>query len=152
MKTFMLWLVILSCALVAAGYGMAFLPGGTPPWAPWCLALGSNGAIMSLMALGAMRRGKLPAALRWTFIVMFATCTAAFGAALALPANDGPAGPILFGLPLRAAIVIYGVGVLPIAILPFAYAFTFDAWTLSDADLRRVRDVVAAQREGGQRP
>jgi hypothetical protein len=152
MKTFVLGLVILSCALVATGYGVAFLPGGAPPWAPWCLAFGSNGAIMSLMALGAMRRGELPPALRWTFIAMFAICTGAFGAALALPANDGPTGPLLFGLPLRAAIVIYGVGAAPIAILPFAYAFTFDAWTLSEAELRRVRDAAAAHREGGPRP
>jgi len=42
-------------------------------------------------------------------------------------------------LPARAAIVIYGVGLLPIVVLPIAYALTFETQTLSAEDVERVR-------------
>lgn len=139
MKRIVLWLVVLSLVLVAVGYGAAFLPGSAPAWAAWCLAIGTNGALMSLMALGAIRRGALDPVLRRVFIGMFLLCAGAFVVALAMPAAEGPGGPMLLGLPLRTAIVVYAVGVLPILILPFAYALTFDRSTLSESDLARVR-------------
>ena len=139
MKRLVLTLVIVSFATVGVGYVGAFFPGGAPTWSPWCLAIGTNGALMSLMALGAMRRGSLPRALVVTFVGMFVLCAGAFIVALALPANEGIGGTLLLGLPLRTAIVLYSVGVVPIFILPFAYAFTFDSNTLSDGDLDKVR-------------
>ncbi len=139
MKRLVLTLVIVSFVTVGIGYAGAFFPGGEPSWSPWCLAIGTNGALMSLMALGAMRRGSLPCTLVLTFVGMFLLCAGAFVAALALPANEGVGGALLLGLPLRTAIVLYGVGVVPIFILPFSYALTFDSNTLSDGDLERVR-------------
>ncbi len=62
-----------------------------------------------------------------------------FGAALALPATEGPLSTLWLGLPARAAIVIYGVGLLPIVVLPIAYALTFETQTLSAEDVERVR-------------
>jgi hypothetical protein len=143
MKRTVLGLVVVSLVAVGAGYGGAFLSGGAPAWAPWALALGTNGALMSLMALGALRRDKLPTSLVLTFIGMFVLCGGAFAVALAMPANEGAGGPILLGLPVRTAILLYSVGVLPIVILPFAYALTFDKNTLSDEDLARVREAHA---------
>jgi hypothetical protein len=105
------------------------------------------GLLMSLMALGAVRRGTLPAVLKWTFAGIFVVCGTAYGVALALPGDGGVGAPLVAGLPLRAAIVILVVGVVPILVLPFVYALTFDASTLSDEDLRRVRDACAALRE-----
>jgi hypothetical protein len=66
----------------------------------------------------------------------------AFALALALP--EGPGGgtvgePLLLGLPRRAAVVVYGVGLLPVFVLPIVYALTFDAQTLRAEDLERVR-------------
>ena len=151
LKRLVVGLVALSCVAVGAGYASAFAPGGAPAWAPWCLALGSNGALTSLMALGAMRRGRIAPALGWTFAGTFVLCAGSFVVALALPANEGPQGPLLFGLPLRSAIVLLGVGVAPIAILPLAYALTFDRSTLSDDDLRRVREAYQTlRRERGE--
>ena len=144
-------LVVVSFLVVAVGYGGAFAPGGAPAWAPWCLALGINGALMSLMALGAIRRDRLAPALRWTFIGMFLWCSSAFAAALVLPAREGAAGPLLLGLPLRAAIVIYGVGIVPVLVLPFVWAFTFESETLSEEDLRRLRDAHASMKREGPR-
>ena len=65
-----------------------------------------------------------------------------FGAALALPATDGPLSKLWLGLPARAAIVIYGVGLLPIFVLPIAYALTFETQTLSAEDLEKVRKLA----------
>jgi hypothetical protein len=67
-----------------------------------------------------------------------------FGAALLLPASDGALSRLWLGLPARAAIVIYGVGLLPIIILPVAYAMTFEEMTLSAEDLERVRAMARA--------
>ena len=144
MKRKILSLVVASFLLVAVGYAGAFVPGGAPDWAPWCLALGTTGALMSLMALGALRHGRLASSLRWTFIGMFVWCAGAFAAALLLPSNEGAAGTLLLGLPLRAAILIFGVGVVPILVLPFAWAFTFESETLSEEDLRRLREAHQA--------
>ncbi len=148
MKRRVLQLVFLSLALVALGYASAFRPAGAPPWAAWCLAIGSVGAVTSLMALGALRADRIDPSLRWVFAGMFVLCAGAFVAALVLPAAEGAGGPIVLGLPLRTAIVVYGVGVLPIAILPFAYALTFDRATLTEADIERVRAARDARRLG----
>jgi hypothetical protein len=143
-KRLVLSLVVLSCLAVGAGYAAAFLPGGAPPWAPWCLAIGTNGALTSLMALGALRRGRLAPALQWTFAGMFALCSGAFAAALTLAANEGAGGPLLLGLPLRSAIVLYGVGIAPMLVLPLVWARTFETATLSEEDLRRLRETLEA--------
>jgi hypothetical protein len=149
MKRTVLALVMLSCATVGVGYAGAFLPGGAPAWAPWCMAIGTNGALMSLMALGATRRGTLPPALIWTFVGMFALCAGAFCYALAMPAAEGAGGALLIGLPVRTAVLLYSVGVAPIVILPFAYALTFDKSTLSEDDLVQVRAAHDAMKKGG---
>jgi hypothetical protein len=52
------------------------------------------------------------------------------------------------GLPARAAIVIYGIGLLPIVVLPIAYALTFDTQTLNQSDIDRVRDLARETRRG----
>ena len=145
MKHTLLRLLVLSCGLVAVSY-LATLLDIAGAWAPWTLAIGANGVTMSLMALGAVRRDTLPSSLAWVFGALFVLCTGCFLAALALPAAEGANGPLLLGLPVRTAIVLYGVGVVPIFILPFAYALTFDASTLSEADLERVRAAAARVR------
>jgi hypothetical protein len=59
---------------------------------------------------------------------------------LALPGSEGPLTRLWLGLPARAAVVIYGVGLLPIIVLPVAYAMTFETLTLSADDVERVRE------------
>jgi hypothetical protein len=150
MKRSLVRLLVLSCCLVAVGYAAVFFAAPIPMWAPVALAVGANGVIMTLMAIGAVRHDTMPRALAWTFIGLFVLCAGAFVAALLLPAREGAGGPLLLGLPLRTAIVLYAVGVVPIAVLPFAYALTFESSTLSEADLARVRaanDSMRAARE-----
>jgi hypothetical protein len=61
---------------------------------------------------------------------------------------------MILGLPRRAAIVIYVIGLLPLFAMPFAYAATFDDATLSADDLARLRadaDAILEQEKQGAR-
>ena len=146
MKRLLIRLLALCCGLVALAYAAMFLSATPPAWAPISLAVGANGVIMTLMAIGAVRRDTMPRSLVWTFIGLFVLCAGAFVVALLMPAQEAVGGPLMLGLPLRSAIVLYGVGVVPIAILPFAYALTFESSTLSEDDLVRVRAAHASMR------
>ena len=132
---------------IASGYAAAFSSRGTPSWAPWLLALGIPVALVAVMILGAARgrRGIGPLKIPFAFVAL--VLVIGFGAALALPATEGPLSTLWLGLPARAAIVIYGVGLLPIVVLPIAYALTFETQTLSAEDLEKVRK-LARERVG----
>jgi hypothetical protein len=131
-----------SILAIAAGYAAAFSKAGTPMWAPWLLALGIPVALGAIMILGAVRgtRGIGPLKFPFAFVVLILAI--GFCAALALPATEGPLSKLWLGLPARAAIVIYGVGLLPIIVLPVAYAMTFETLTLSAEDVERVRAIA----------
>jgi hypothetical protein len=146
LKSAILSLVVLSLLVVGAGYAGSFAPGGPPDWAPWCLSTGTCGALMSLMALGSVRRGHMAPVLRWVFAGMFLWCAGCFAVALALPANEGAGGTLLFGFPLRSTVVLLGVAVVPILVFPIAWALTFDSAMLSDEDLRKLREAQAEMR------
>lgn len=143
--------LFVSTLLIAAAYASAFLPGDPPRWAPWALAMGTAAMLVSAMALGAARKGGV-GRLGFAFAAVFAVLAGGFGAVLALPATD-PLDPTLWlGLPPRAAIVLYGIGLLPLFFLPLSYALTFDEMTLSEADLARVRDAARALAPGAAAP
>jgi fatty acid desaturase len=131
-------------AAIALGYAAAFGAHGTLSWAPWLLALGIPAALGAIMILGATRgdRGVGPLKIPFAFVILMLVI--GFGAALALPATEGPLSRLWLGLPARAAIVIYGVGLLPIFVLPIAYALTFETQTLSAEDVERVRELARA--------
>ena len=131
---------------IALGYAAAFLPGGAPPWAPWLLALGIPIALGAIMILGAARGRMGIGPLKYPFAFVVAVLAIGFCAALALPATESALSKLWLGLPARAAIVIYGIGLLPIIVLPVAYALTFEAQTLSAEDVERVRELARANR------
>ena len=136
--------------LIAAAYASTLLPGGPPAWSAWAMGIGTATVMVASMALGAARKGgvgrlKLPFA--FTFLVL----AGGFCAVLALPPE--PVGaPLYLGLPLRAAIVLVGIGLLPLFVLPVAYALTFDEMTLSQEDLERVRAAALRLRAGDAAP
>lgn len=136
--------------LIGAAYASAFADGGAPPWGAWCMALGVAVMMVAAMLLGAARPGVRLGGLWAVFALTFALIAGCFAAALLLP-PDTAASALVLGLPRRAAILLYGVGLLPIFLLPVAYAVTFDRVTLSEADLARVRERAAALRVGGER-
>lgn len=139
--------LIAAICMIALGYASAFTPGGAPAWAPWMLALGIPTALGGVMALGAARGSAGIGQLKVPFVFVFLVLATGFCAALALPASEGPLSELWLGLPARAAIVIYGIGLLPIVVLPVAYALTFETQTLSASDIERVRTLAREIRE-----
>lgn len=98
------------------------------------------------MILGAARGRMGIGPLKYPFAFVVATLVVGFGAALVLPATEGPLSSLWLGLPARAAIVIYGIGLLPIVVLPVAYALTFESQTLNAEDVERVRALARENR------
>jgi hypothetical protein len=98
------------------------------------------------MILGAARGKKGIGPLKLPFFFVVAVLAIGFCAALALPATESPLSKLWLGLPARAAVVIYGIGLLPIVVLPVAYALTFETQTLSAEDLERVRALAVENR------
>jgi hypothetical protein len=131
---------------IAIGYAAAFRRGGAPSWAPWLLALGIPISLGAIMILGAARGKRGIGPLKLPFFFVVAVLAIGFCAALALPATESPLSKLWLGLPARAAVVIYGIGLLPIVVLPVAYALTFETQTLSAEDLERVRALAVENR------
>ena len=123
---------------IAVAYASAFRDGGAPGWAAWAMALGVPLDLVATMILGASRRGRLPASTLAAFALVGVMLAGGFALALALPADLGAAEPLWLGLPRRAAVIVYGVGLLPVIVLPVVYALTFDAQTLTPEDQARV--------------
>ncbi|MDQ6872836.1 MAG: hypothetical protein M3037_12675 [Gemmatimonadota bacterium] len=132
---------------IAIGYAAAFRQGGTPGWAPWLLALGIPISLGAIMVLGAARGQKGIGSLKLPFLFVVAVLALGFCAALALPATESPLAKLWLGLPARAAVVIYGIGLLPIVVLPVAYALTFETQTLTAEDVERVRAMGEENRQ-----
>lgn len=139
-------LVIAGTVAVAAAYASAFLPGGAPGWGPWSMVIGIALICTGAMALGAARPGRRLGAMVWALAFVFAVLVGCFGFALAMPATEAPGTPLLLGLPVRAAVVIYGIGWLPAVVLPVVYARTFRLLTLDESDIERIRE---ARRQSG---
>jgi hypothetical protein len=145
-------LLVAATAAIAVAYAGAFSPAGTPAWSAWLMAVGVPLALVGVMTLGAARHGHVPRPLLAAFALVGALLIGGFALALALPADLGAAEPLLLGLPRRAAVVVFGIGLLPVFVLPVAYALTFDAQTLRDEDLERVRAAGAARRDAEATP
>ena len=137
-KTAALIAIFAGTAAIAAGYAAAFLRGGAPAWTPWLLALGIPTSIGGIIVLGAAR-GRGGVGRLWipiAFVIL--TLAVGFGLALGLPATESATSTLWLGLPARAAIIVYGIGLMPAIILPVSYALTFETQTLSDEDVERV--------------
>ena len=128
-----------SAVAIVVAYLAAFLPGGSPAWAPWLFMVGTSLMMVAAMALGAARNGSL-GTLWIPFFLVLVILVGGFGLVLALPPAD-PSDPTLwFGLPPRAAVILYGIGFLPFLLVPVAYAWTFPEQALAPGDLERIRD------------
>jgi len=141
--------IALSTALIAAGYGSAFLPGGAPGWSAWTFVLGIPCMVVGLMALGAARSGGGLGRLALPFTFIWLVLALGFGIVLVLAPAEGPETTLWLGLPPRAAIVMYGIGLAPVFVLPLAYALTFDEFTLNESDLERVRAAARVSAQNG---
>jgi hypothetical protein len=130
--------IVLGTLGIGAAYVTAFFPGAVGRAGPYLMAVSLPVCMIATMVLGAVRGARGLGALRWPILLVFVLVGGGFLLALLLP-PDTIDGPYWLGLPRRAAVVLYGVGILPLFVLPLAYAFSFDALTLSEEDLVRVR-------------
>lgn len=138
----LLLLVAASISIVAA-YGSAFFPGGAGRGSTLLMAFGIASMAVSLMTLGAVRDGERLGVLGFAFAFVFIVLMAGFSAALFLPDTDTALTRLWLGLPPRAAILIYGIGFLPVLVLPFVYARTFESRTLRPEDLEAIKKIAA---------
>ena len=136
--------VVLGTLAAAAAYLSAFLPGEPPLWGALSMVIGIALMTVGSMALGAARPGRPLGRLVWPLGITFLILVLCFGLALLLPGAAERTGALWAGLPRRAALVLYGIGVLPALFLPLAYALTFREGTLDAKDIERIR---AARRD-----
>lgn len=129
---------------ITAAYASAFLPGDPPGWSPWALGIGTAVVMVAASALGAARADTGIGRLKLPFALVFLIVAGGFAAVLLMPAPDAANPQLFLGLPTGAAIVLLGIGILPLLVLPIAYALTFEDMTLSEADLARVREAARA--------
>lgn len=150
-KRFALRAIFLCMVAIALAYASAFLPGGAPRAAAWLIAIATSGVMVAILILGAARgRTVEHPALRIIFLATFLLLAGGFALALLAPPVT-PHARLYFGLPPAAASICYIVGLLPLFVLPIAYALTFEKTTLHDAELddirRRLRELKQERTE-----
>jgi hypothetical protein len=146
MKRFALGLLFFSILVLAVGYATALLPGGPPPFVPWLFAFATASSMSAILILGAARKGVRLGALKWVFGLCFLSVAGGFAVALVAPPVT-PDSRLWLGLPAGAAAILFLVGLVPMLILPIAYALTFDRLTLGGDDLEDIRARLAAMRQ-----
>jgi hypothetical protein len=70
-------------------------------------------------------------------LLLFVIPLVGFGAALLMAPER--AGELVLGLPPRAAVVLLGVGLLPVAVFPVAYALDASGAGLDPAEVEELR-------------
>ncbi len=120
------WLIaVLVGALgLAAAFVLAVAMGPASPSVSWLAIMGISLSMAGALGAGAIRQGRLS---RWALLaaaIVLLLPLIGLGAALLLPA-EGQGTPLWLGLPPRAAVVLYGVGLLPVLVLPICYALDF---------------------------
>lgn len=147
MKTLALRGLFLSVLMVGAGYATALIPAAPTAAGPWLVAVGTAGSLISVMAIGAEKDGRL-GTLGPIFLVLFAVLAGGLGAPLVLdhpPATPGSG--LILGLPPDTAVIVYGVGLLPVLVVPLAYALTFRRSSLGEREWHELRET--GRRDGG---
>jgi hypothetical protein len=134
-------LVLLALAALAslAAFGL-----GSPPGKGLGMLAAFAGATfpVALIALGAARSGRL-GRLGFALVLLWLFLAGGLAAILALPAG----GPDVAGLPLATALMIFVFVPVPLLLLGFLYAITFDRG-LRPEDLEKLRRLRETRVEG----
>jgi hypothetical protein len=101
---------------------------------------------VGLIAVGAARNGRL-GPLAWPLGLLLLVLEAAMVGMIVLRGRLLEL-PWVGGLPLAAAIQLYGMWLLPLALVGLAYALTFDSFTLTEEDLRKFRQETRREEAG----
>ncbi|MFL6193173.1 MAG: hypothetical protein ACJ75H_03300 [Thermoanaerobaculia bacterium] len=125
-------LAVVLLALAALAALLAFCAGGSP--GAWLAALAGAAFPVALIVLGAARGGQLGGL---TGPVVLLAVILGVGLPLAVFLPKG--GPDVLGLPLGTALMIFVLVPVPLLLLGWAYAATFDRHGLREEDLERLR-------------
>ena len=109
--------------VIGAAYAATIVAGVPPAWAGWALAFGCTACSVALFVVGAASRGPLHPAIRTLLAVLFVLILAAFGVSMSIESASAGVEPLFLGLPMRLAILFYGIGVVPLVgllLAPFA--------------------------------
>ncbi len=102
--------------IVLVSYASARLPSGAPDWGVWAMIIGAALTLASAMFVGAINSRVSRSRAIAAAVFLFCVIAAGFGVPRLLPAETATSSLVL-GLPLRAAIEIFGVGLLPLWVL-----------------------------------
>lgn len=137
--------VLAGLLTVAAGY-LAVLLAAAHTFGAWALALGASAVLSGMLALAAARPGGTPRALRATVRLTFVATFGGLAYALGVPA-PAPDGPLLLGLPRVTAVMLLVTGLIPLVVLPVAYALSFDRDVLTAEDIERAKTAGEGRRD-----
>ncbi len=131
-------LLLTLIAALAAGLVACMLVGGR--WAQ--LLFGGLAMVLppALMALGALRRGRLGGA--GAVLAVLALLLEGGYIAMVALAGQVAGGRWFAGLPLAAAVFLVTVWLLPLGLVSLAYGLTFSDHGIGDEDLRRLRSLA----------
>ena len=135
-------LLLLVVGLVGVALAYVLVLTGLPAaGAPWLLAAGASAVLAGVACLGAARPGRSARRLGFAIALAFIAVGAGLLLALALPAPTTD-GALLLGLPRVTTILLLLTGLVPLLVLPIAYAIAFDDEVIAAADLERLRTVA----------
>ena len=140
-RRFALLVIFLSMLVIGAGYASAFREGGAPRFMTYAFAIATAAVMTAIVVLGAARAGKKLGMLAWVFGFTFLVLSVGFS--VALHQTSVSTDKLYFGLPAGAAVIMYVVGLLPMAALPIAYALTFEKTTFDERELEELRRKLA---------
>jgi hypothetical protein len=144
-------LLVLGLLVAMAAYGDALIAGAATTTSGWLMAFALVVILPATLALGARRAGGTRRVALGVAVLLGVVLALGFGAALLLP-DMGTNEPLWLGLPRRAAIIVYGVGLIPLLFLPWAYARTHGGSDLDAAAVAKLTaQCEALQREHGIR-
>lgn len=143
MKRLALGVVALACPLILVAFWLQGVAGAV------VLAAAAGALPVALITLGAARGGGLGRPLAWSLAGLLLLLEGCLLGILVLRGQVMEA-PWVGGLPLAAALQLYGIGLLPTALVVLAYALTFHRHGLAREDLARLRERVGGTAGGGQ--
>ncbi len=135
--------LVLGALLVLLSYVSAWF--GAPTWGTWSMISGSALCMSAAIAMGAANSHIRPARVALVAAFLLVVIVAGFGIPMYFPAVTVET-PLVLGLPLPVAIEVYGVGLLPVVVLPILFALEFKSDGLDEAALVALKRRCAAAR------
>lgn len=107
----------------------------------WLAALGGALFPVALIALGAARQGRL-GSLKLPLLLLALVLAGVLATLLLLPHGGPDAGH----LPLGTVLMLFVLVPVPLVLVSWVYAATFDRWFLREEDLERIRRLGKRER------